>query len=393
VKSEVNPYLGSVMRAVRSKRPMMPPDRPFLNRVEQVPAGKYMEVWFRTAGCTWDRAGGCTMCNYGHGAPVTAEAITAAVRTALSVLGDRPHELLISPSGGLWDPREVPTEALAPIYAMAAGVGPRRFLVETRAETVTSERVAELRTAFPDTELAVEVGLESAFDSVLTYCVNKGSGSGTFCATAELLQRQGVLTYANVSLGTAFLSRESAVRDAAAAITWALRHGADVAVLFPLHTKPFTLLGLLRRHGRYEPVSLWDVVETVHSLGPQAAARVEIAWYKDYYGTAGRAASPAGCPRCRPFLLDGLDRYRATLNFDVIDHLHARRCSCAGPPMLAAPAQTETQIVEAIVDHYEFLAGALSLQKTWERWRPRLLPAIEEAFTGYAARVSDLHAS
>lgn len=382
---DTNPYLGAVMRAVRSGRPALAEDQPFYTRVEKVPAGNYVEIWFRTGGCTWDHAGGCTMCNYGFGAAVTAAEAVESVAAALAALDEPAGELMISPSGGMWDPAEVPADALDPIYALAASARPRRFLVETRAETVSAEAVDRMRALLPDAELAVEVGLESAFDPVLAYCVNKGSNAAAFVRAAGTVRSRGAAMYANVSLGTAFLNRATAVRDAVGTVRWALRNGADHAVLFPLHVKPHTLLAFLSARGRYQPVALWDLVETLAALGPDTARRVEIAWYKSYYDTTRKiTSSPGGCARCHDRLMSALDRYRATLDFGVVADLHAHRCACAPAPALQEPPTSPSEIAAGVVDQYAWLSQPLGLQSMWDRWRPRLEPAIHRSFETYA---------
>jgi len=383
-----NPYLAAVMRAVRSGRPMLPEDQPFYTRIEKVPAGNYVEVWFRTGGCTWDRAGGCTMCNYGFGSKVDAPGAVASVAAALADLPGHPHELMISPSGGMWDPLEVPPEALAPIYRMAAQAGPERFFVETRAETVSSERLTEMRAELPAASLAVEVGLESAYDAVLVYCVNKGSGAATFRSAAGLVHAAGAAMYANVSLGTAFLERASALRDAVGTVNWALDHGADTTVLFPLHIKPYTLLSFLAERQRYRPMTLWDLVEALTAIGPERAHRVEIAWYKSYYDTSKKiTTSPTGCAHCHERLLVQLDRYRATLDFGLIEDLAGHRCACAPPPVADLPEQAPQEIADGVLRHYDALAIDLDLQKSWRTWQPRLEAAVHRAFADYRPEV------
>jgi radical SAM enzyme (TIGR01210 family) len=380
---DTNPYLAAVMRAVRSDRPALPTDQPFFTRIERVPAGNYVEVWFRTGGCTWDRAGGCTMCNYGAGSATTAADAVNAVRAALDELTEVPHELMISPSGGMWDPREMPTEGLRPIYELARASGTTRFFVETRAETVTLERMRELQSVLPETPLAVELGLESANDGVLAFCVNKGSGSKTFVKAATALREQGMDVYANVSLGTALLDRSVAVRDAVASVRWSLRNGADTVVLFPLHVKPFTLLDVLQRHGRYQPVSLWDLVEALHELGPQLSAQVEIAWYKSYYDTAAKVTtSPVGCAVCTQRLVTELDRYRATQRFEVIADLDRTRCACAPARVFDSPPEV-ARVAETVLEHYAALAEVLHLESVWNGFRPRLEAAVTRAFADY----------
>jgi radical SAM enzyme (TIGR01210 family) len=389
---QTNPFLAAVMRAVRAGRPALRADQPFFNRVEKVPNGNYIEVWFRTGGCTWDHVGGCTMCNYGFGTDINTLTAEETVRTALGNLTDHADELMVSPSGGMWDPREVPTDALVPIYKLAAAVRPQRFFIETRAETVTSERIRELKAAFPETELAVELGLESWHDGVLAFCVNKGSSSQQFVRAAEMLREQEIYVYANVSLGTAFLDRAIAVRDAIATVKWALSHGATNAVVFPLHVKPFTLLEFMQRHSRYQPISLWDLVEVLHVLGPEFSSQVEIAWYKSYYDTAEKIkTSPVGCAECTALLMAELDQYRARQQYEVVTGLENIRCTCSYQKALASlPIASDEQLASSILRQYSLLASELDLEAAWRRFSPRLTHAIYEAFQEYSATLTEV---
>jgi radical SAM enzyme (TIGR01210 family) len=257
---------------------------------------------------------------------------------------------------------------------------------------VTEERLSQMRRSLPGTDLAVEVGLESAYDPVLAYCVNKGSGVDTFSAAVRTVHDAGATMYANVSLGTAFLRRDTALRDAAGTVRWALDHGADTTVLFPLHIKPFTLLDFLHKRGRYEPMTLWDLVEVLGSLGPSVAGRVEIAWYKSYYDTSKKiTTSPTGCSKCHYRLMTELDRYRATLDFTIIEGLAGSRCDCAPPPAADDPPESPDEIAATVVRHYDALAGDLGLREQWQVWRPRLEPAIHAAFSRYAPDAGDIY--
>lgn len=384
MRVDPNPYLGGVMRAVRHDRPALRADQPFYTRVERVLGGNYVEIWFRTGGCTWDRVGGCTMCNYGVGEDASADEIVAAVGQALQELDGSPHELMISPSGGMWDAKEVPTEALSRVYELALGAAPRKFFVETRAETVNRDRVDELRAAFGGLALAVELGMESGHDGVLAHCVNKGSTTETFRRAATVAAERDVEIYANVSLGTALLDRRTATWDALASTRWAVANGADRVVLFPLHIKPFTLLDVLHDHGRFERISLWDLVEVLCELGDDGCRRTEVAWYKSYYDTEDKVRlAPGGCERCTDRLVYGLDRYRATQDHADAVILDASRCECAGPRQIDGPAPEGAAVAEWILDGYAALADILDQGEAWRRHEPLLRRSVPRAFADY----------
>lgn len=368
-----NPFLSKVMAVIRLGRPLLPVSQPFFNRIEQVPAGRYAELWFRTAGCTWDKQGGCTMCNYGASQRPSTESAIAAVRAGLAELPDPIEELMISPSGSLLDPAEVNRTVRQEVYALAACRQVGRFLLESRSEFVTDETMAELRSSQPpERAVAIEIGLESSDPWKLRYCVNKGHGPEDFVRAVEVARRHGVEVYANVSLGTAFLSPIEALEDAYDSTLWALGHGARHVVLFPLHVKPFTLLDKLSQAGRYSTVSLWSLVEILHRLDPALLPCVEIAWYRSYYDTNAKIrTSPSTCPHCHTRVVAMLDNYRAEQTRVVVDALMELECECRGA-WRASLARPEEPLVSRVESEYQALAASTGLSEWLEKRRLNL---------------------
>jgi len=356
------------MKALRRGRPRLADTVPSFNRVEFVPSGTYAEVWFSTDGCTWDREGGCTMCNYGRGLALTPDETVRVVCAALARLPAQISELLISPSGAFFDEREVPLAARRGILAAVAAVACERFLIETRVETVTEENVAELYRSVPGRRLGIEVGLESSDDWIQRFCVNKGTDDGCFRRASLATKSYGVALYANVCLGTAFLSEGEAIEDAARSVIWSLENGADIAVLFPLHVKPFTLLATLHSEGRYQPVSLWSLAAVLERLARHDAtfpARTEIAWYKSYYADPSKIlASPRTCDRCQEAVVALFDAYRARLDHPSIEALAFFECSCkdAWRDRLVVP---RTPLAVRVLEQYEWIAGVTGLDDWW----------------------------
>ncbi len=359
---DTNPFLSRLMAKIREPRPPLPPDQPFFNRIERVPAGLYGEVWFRTGGCRWDRQGGCTMCNYGRSEPPQPDAMVESVRQALLALEHPVDELMVSPSGSLLDPAEVPEEARRRIYALMAAHPASVLLLETRSEWVTPETADELRAIRPPGRgVTVEMGLESVDRWVRRFCINKGGSPADFARAAGLLRERGLGVYANVCLGTAFLSPAEAIDDAVATVRWALDNGADRAVVFPLHIKPYTLLDVLSRDGGYAAPSLWSLVEVLRRLGPTLAGRVEIAWYRSYYDREGKITrSPDTCPHCRDAVVGLLDDYRARQDHGTVDTLSAYPCTCRDA-WAASLAATHGARADRVATAYRSLANAFGL--------------------------------
>ena len=327
---DTNQFLSAVMRKVRAAQPALDRAEPSFTRVEQVPSGNYVEIWFLTSGCTWDANGGCTMCNYGAGPRDISEGFMEnAVEHAIAALEVQASELMVSPSGGMLDEREVPLRVRQRIFSSMAKTSAETLLIETRAETATDRNLDTYVSALPGRRLAIEFGLESASPWISEYCVNKGAEPGLFASAAAAARSRGISVYANICLGTAFLSQSEAVEDCVRSARWALDNGADRVVLFPVHIKRFTLLDTLFQQGMYTKVSLWSLVESLMRLGPTYSHRVEIAWYKSYYTQKTKVTiEPNTCALCYPTVLALLDVYRRTQKFSIVEELYKVECPC-----------------------------------------------------------------
>ena len=285
-----NPLLSAVMRRIRQPRPLQPDDLRFVTRVDRSCGLGFAEVWFSTPGCSHDSQGGCTMCNYGRRRPISEDEMVEAVRQGLAAIKMEVGELLVSPSGSMLDPKEVPHDARRRIFALIRDYPAARFAFETRADTVTTEAVDELVASVPGKGLAVEIGLESSSAWVQRFCLNKKSRPRQFATAANLLGSRGIDVYANVLLGVPFLTPVEAIQDCVRSVHWALTHGALAVVLFPVHVKPYTLLAWLYERGIYQPPSLWSLVESLRQVGPDLIHQVTISWYHDLCTRNGQKA-------------------------------------------------------------------------------------------------------
>jgi len=341
-------------------------------------------LWFTTVGCSHDRQGHCTMCNYGRGQAVSADAVAGAVREALRSLGSTEGTLLLSPSGSMFDDREVAPDLRRALWALARESAFDRILTESRAELVNDSVVHEARALLGDKELAIEIGLESSDPWILRHCVNKGLALGTVARAIERARVLDVPLTVNVCLGTAFLTPAEAVADAVTTVRWALDAGATDAVLFPLLVRRWTVLGHLFEHGRYEPTSLWALVDVLVRLGPAAASRVSIAWYRNY--DAGHTdqpthplsvlATPTTCPRCETVVLSGLDDYRDSGDFAAILQLDAHQCGCRDEWRRTALDPAEPPLRERVRADYAALGTEVLGDMWWQDHGAEVLAAL-----------------
>ncbi|MFH0783188.1 MAG: hypothetical protein V2B20_14730 [Pseudomonadota bacterium] len=371
-----NPLLNAVAKVLRATRPRVSCN--YYIRLEDVPNGPLLDIWFRTRGCSYDRHGSCTMCNYDWSSPTTSIEQISFVKEALNKAGASPHELLISPSGSMLDKTEVPIEARRGIFEIASKQPCKLFLIETRPETVTEEALVGYANAFAnsDTTIGVEMGLESSDQWILNYCVNKQMLLQDFEQAVQVIKRNGMLTYANVSLGTAFLTEQEAIQDSVKAIHWALGKGVDRVVLFPLHVKDFTVLHWLWKKGLHTPTSLWALPEVLKRLGSDAALKVELAWYKPLpVEGLPQYPIPRTCNVCHAEVIQLLDSYKKTMDYKFIELLDEVSCPChsAWRERLATPPRTS--LVDRVFSMYEIM-GSEILGMKW--WNKEGLPFLEQ---------------
>lgn len=372
-----NPFLSRVGVGIRADRPHLPPTVRFTVRSETVGGAVFARLWFRTRGCSKDRQGSCTFCNYGGGGRTDPMDMVRSVADGLAeVAALSPRTLLVSPSGSMFDPVEVPPAARREILGLIAGTAVPEVLCETRAETVTDPVLAEWAEALGDRRSHVELGLESADPWVSRWCLNKSLDRADYVAAVERTRAHGVGVITNVVVGTPFLSALHAVEDAVSTIEWALASGSTSVALFPLHVRGWTVLERLWRHERYAPPSLWSLVEVLRRLGPETVDRVTISWHRDYDADLAPEAddptrvlaSPTTCELCAPAVLDVLDAFRAGAGWPAVEALDAVRCRCHDEwrrSLLEASGRDD--VVRRVVAGYEALGREVLGDAWWAR--------------------------
>jgi len=381
-----NPFLSRVAVALRRNRPPLSGLDHSL-AVEDIPGGRLVRLWFRSGGCSHDARGLCAMCNYGGGRPTTDNQMVAAVRAGLASLELQPSDaLLVSPSGSMFDDREVPGAARAEILRLVGETRAGEVICETRAETVTPEAMAGFSASLPGKVAVAELGLESAEPWVLRSSLNKHLDLARMARALRTCAAAGVTGVTNITLGAPFLSPAEAINDCSRTAAWALSHGADSVVLFPLQVREWTVLSVLHQLGRYTPVSLWALAAVVAGLDDEAAGRTTISWYRDYDADAGSPvdgmrvlASPDGCPSCRGRLNAALSDYRASRDRGPIQALLRDPCACYERWLAEPPCDRRRRAAEA----YELVGRAVLGDGWWAANGSSALAVLEEGQPPY----------
>lgn len=298
-------------------------------RHERVESGEFVEIWFMTGGCSHDRDGGCTMCNYGKGQSVDENEILYLIEKELKKLTPPLKQLVISPTGSMFDDAEVSPELRNNIFGLVEKYNCEKFIIETRVDTITKEKMCMMKKIVKDKVIAIELGLESSSAFVLKNCINKNMIPEEFIRAVNVIKEEGILVTANVSLGVPFLDENKQLEDTKKTVRWALNVGVDTVVVFPLHIKPGTLMNYLYEKSLYDCVSLWSLVEVLKDVDETERSKVQISWYKNYYNNESKVVkSPTTCELCQPKVIQLLDRYKDECSTMVVEELDHLECGC-----------------------------------------------------------------
>lgn len=308
-------------------------------RLEDIPGWKFVSLWFRTRGCSHQLSGGCTFCYYGNGPEVSADELISFVQKGFEVIPrDSKIELLVSPSGSMLDPREIPRKARQGIFSLLSKHPAERITMESRAELVTADALDDVEEFLVEKKPRVEIGLEAQDEFIRRNCVNKNLDIGTFRRAVAKVKERGFRSSANVAIGIPFLSPNESIDEAVATIRIALDCGADECVLFPIHVRMGTLAEWLWKNNLFRPPSIWSYIEVLRRLDSMELACVTLSWYKPYTVHLGHGRflpkdptlleMATTCPHCWDRVRSCLDAFRSSGERGALDATSAIRCSC-----------------------------------------------------------------
>lgn len=330
---KINPVLREIMQTVFNSRTIFPV-KYFSNLRKEVVNNKLScQMWFISPGCSHDNHGGCTMCNYGYGKGFhfAQKLILDSIKENLKELeGKDVQELVIGPTGSFFDDKEVPTTLRRKIYALLSKVDFENLCFETRCNTITYEKLSELREHVKTKAITIELGLECTNDWILRNCVNKGQSLDEVRTAVDIIHKMGMRASANISLGIPFVSEKMGIELAVKSVEDAISWGFDEVVIFTYHVKPGTLLEVLDRNHLYKTVSLWSLIETLYRIPEPLLGKISIAWYKNYYGEGSPLIikSPATCPACETKVMELLDDFKNKPSRQLVEKLYSVVCDC-----------------------------------------------------------------
>ncbi len=280
--------------------------------------GKIVDAWviiFRTRGCYWARASGCSMCGYVNDVAqeVSAEDLTHQLDTVLKKHTGQPM-VKVYTSGNFFDDHEVSPEMRERILE-ELGDRCEKVIVETLSHLLRREPL-EHAMKFVD-ELEVAFGLESTNDRVLQYAVNKVWGLKEHAKAAELVRDVGGTVKTYLLIKPPFLTEREAIEDAVKSGHEADPY-SDTISFNPVNVQSLTLVDRLFGRGEYRPPWLWSVVEVLER------ARDLRAQVKSHPTAGGMIRGAHNCGSCDRKVVDSIEEFSLGLRRDFDD----LRCEC-----------------------------------------------------------------
>ena len=356
-----NNVLRQITYEIYEQRPVMPEKLRTNYRIERANGGLLCDLWFLTVGCIHDTQG-----NYGKGSgAVHWNKILGELKRIVDCLSLEFEDFLLTPSGSMLDEREVSKSMREDLCGILEGIKTKRFIIESRADTISSEGLEFVKKAVPGAEKYIEIGVESSDDWILKHCINKNITYEMFQDAVRKIHDAGMYVTANIGLGYPFMSEKAAVINTVHSIKDVLNDGADSVVLFPYHIKKGTLLHVLSVQKMYSCVSFWSLAEVLGYFSETELSKIQISWYKDYFGEEKSyiCSSPGTCPNCEREVLKALDEYRETQNPEIIRSLREYPCSCHAEWGRQMDRENGRIDIERIEEEYRKLAEIYQIDR------------------------------
>lgn len=364
IDRKVNTVLRDTMRKIYQERKPLPENPKTVVRYEKVKDRAFSEIWFMTPGCSHDRDGGCTMCNYGKGHVASPEEILRELGEQLGKLPENLQELIVTPTGSMLDEQEVPQYLFLEICRLLEHITANDFLIETRVDTISTEKLELMAQYIHADKIYIETGVEVCDDWILRNCVNKNMDMEDLRQALELIHGAGLYACANIGIGIPFLSERMSIRAAVDSVSEALKMGFDSVVLFPYHIKPGTLSAWLWERGLYQCCSLWALIEVLGEFPSELLGKIHISWYRNYYDDKKKILlSPDTCDICREEVLGLLDEYKNYPGEMARQKLLSLSCDCKDKWKQSLTLQPDYVEMERITAIYRQMGDAFHISK------------------------------
>lgn len=285
----------------------------------------------RTVGCAWDNGiSGCTMCDFksyaveGVGVAELTNQLEVVVR---DFPPDAAHFELLT-LGSFFHDLEVPREfRKRAMDILAAQPTIKSVLVESRAEYVNCERLAEVKDRLRgDQTLELGLGVESSNSRLRNKVLRKGLSDRSVRRVMEVCKEAGVRFVAYLLVKPHTLNEKDGIIDAVDSGEWISDLARTVGVEYRIAFEPVfithgTMLERMFQEGSYKILNLWSIV----NLAKIAADR----HWPVFFGMSDENLSderlPRSCPTCSTALRDTIQRFNSSGDVRCFDGLD---CAC-----------------------------------------------------------------
>ena len=282
-------------------------------------------VIFKTSGCWWGKAGGCTMCGYvydsAQGAP-SDDDLMAQLEKAMRKTSDLDRFMVkIFTSGSFLDTKEISLEVRHRILEkLDSDERIVKVLAETRPEFVTEENVKDCVSVLKNTAFEVAMGLETSSDVIRKQSINKGFTFRNFVDAAIAARENGATVKSYLMLKPLFLSEKEALED----IVQTVRDAAEYTDTFSINlcnVQRGTYVEHLWDRKQYRPPWLWSIVDILQRTKKEFPDMIITS---DPVG-AGSKRGPRNCRECSHAVADAIRLFSLTQDLSCFDHLS---CGC-----------------------------------------------------------------
>ncbi len=220
--------------------------------------GRVLNIILPTEGCSYDN---CYMCSYTHNVE-PEEDLLGYIKKELD--GKDVNKVKIFTSGSFLDKKELKVNDQKEIFSYLSRTDVKEVSIETRPEFVDRKRLEELKDILNKT-LEIAIGLESANNHVLKYCINKGFSYSDFLTATDILSTIGIKIKVYVFLKPLFLTEYEAILDTVNTCE-TIEEIADSVSINPMTIHKNTLAEYLWRRQEYRPPWIWSLVEVLNAI-------------------------------------------------------------------------------------------------------------------------------
>ncbi|MFO7793294.1 MAG: archaeosine biosynthesis radical SAM protein RaSEA [Candidatus Saliniplasma sp.] len=275
-------------------------------------------VIFRTTGCSWNRASGCTMCGYYTDTnPAITHDDLADQFQEFSDKYSGEEIVKIYTSGSFFDEDEIPQEFAVKVLNF---LDAEKVVVETRPQFITSDRLQRFSSEVKKLEVAI--GLESSNNFVLKNCINKGFKLENYLEKRDLVFDNQSLLRTYLLLKPPFLTEKEAMKDLTNSIEL-VSHLDNIISINPVNVQRGSLLEKLWNERTYRPAWLWSLLKVISVVDDMDSTVIS--------STVGLGSERGAhnCGECDTEIVELIREFNLTQDVEPIkSRLNGPECSC-----------------------------------------------------------------